>query len=345
MKTNNSKDDMVFTKKQQIETVKGEFRHVVILGAGASRASCIDNPEKNNKVIPLMDDITKIVDLNEELKGLPKELKKENFENMFSYLYEKKLNSGKLKIIEEKVYNYFDSLILPETTTIYDYLVLSLRRKDLIATFNWDPFLCQAYERNRQFTADLPQLAFLHGNVAIGFCEESNTFGSKHITLQETRKDLKPTKLLYPITRKNYNSDPFIKDQWDKLLYNLKSSPVRTTIFGYSAPVTDVEAILAMKEAWGCPKLAQFEIIDTKDRDTLKKSWKEFIFSHHYEIHSDFFKSTITLFPRRTGEVYEANKLYGKFYEENPVPRIKSLNKLWDWYSELIKHENNDTER
>jgi hypothetical protein len=40
-------------------------------------------------------------------------------------------------------------LKLPEEATIYDYLVLSLRSPDIIATFNWDPFLYQAFERNR----------------------------------------------------------------------------------------------------------------------------------------------------------------------------------------------------
>jgi hypothetical protein len=33
---------------------------------------------------------------------------------------------------------YFRILKLPETSTIYDFMLLTLRLKDLIATFNWD---------------------------------------------------------------------------------------------------------------------------------------------------------------------------------------------------------------
>ena len=41
--------------------------------------------------------------------------------------------------------DYFSSLALPEHPSIYDYLVLGLRPKDVIATFNWDPFLMLAH--------------------------------------------------------------------------------------------------------------------------------------------------------------------------------------------------------
>jgi hypothetical protein len=53
---------------------------------------------------------------------------------------------------------------LPNEPTIYDHLVLSLRPKDLIATFNWDPFLYQAFVRNGH-VGDMPYLAFLHGTM------------------------------------------------------------------------------------------------------------------------------------------------------------------------------------
>jgi hypothetical protein len=32
-------------------------------------------------------------------------------------------------------------LELPDHPTVYDHLLLSLRKKDAIFTFNWDPFL------------------------------------------------------------------------------------------------------------------------------------------------------------------------------------------------------------
>jgi len=50
--------------------------------------------------------------------------------------------------IEDEVESYFSGMDLPEEATLYDYLVLSLRNKDIIATFNWDPFLAKAFQRN-----------------------------------------------------------------------------------------------------------------------------------------------------------------------------------------------------
>lgn len=49
--------------------------------------------------------------------------------------------------------------------------LLALREKDTIFTFNWDPFLFDAYQRNRH-AVSLPSIYFLHGNVRIGACEE-----------------------------------------------------------------------------------------------------------------------------------------------------------------------------
>lgn len=66
---------------------------------------------------------------------------------------------------------------LPSEPTTYDYLVLSLRSKDLLAKFNWDTFLYQAWVRNSKFTKDLPYLSFLHRNVAIGNSKEDNRCG------------------------------------------------------------------------------------------------------------------------------------------------------------------------
>ena len=71
---------------------------------------------------------------------------------------------------------YFESLRIPAQPTFYDYLVLSLREKDVIATFNWDPLLLQAYRRNSPIRR-LPQLAFLHGNVGLGICTNDKRKG------------------------------------------------------------------------------------------------------------------------------------------------------------------------
>ncbi len=64
-----------------------------------------------------------------------------NFEKLYSDLYRKDPRSPEIMAIEDRVYNYFRDMQLPENeATIYDYLILSLRPRDLIATFNWDHF-------------------------------------------------------------------------------------------------------------------------------------------------------------------------------------------------------------
>lgn len=335
-------DDSVFKISDQIKTVNEGYRHVVILGAGASKASCIDNPERNGKQLPLMNDLPKIINLDKELLDLSPDLKNENFEKIFSTLFELEPNSERLKSIEKKIYAFFESLELPPHPTIYDYLILSLRKKDLIATFNWDPFLWQAYRRNLKLTENLPQIVFLHGNVAIGICEDSNTFGPNGYKSLKSGKPFIPTKLLYPVANKNYTSNNYIKNQWSALSHFLKN-PARVTIFGYSAPISDVEAINIMKEAWGNPEkdkqFTQLELIDIQSESKLTESWKNFIFSHHYEITNDFFKSSIVRFPRRTGEVFFANYLESKWYEENYPPRFKNHKEMWNWYLPFIEAE------
>lgn len=37
----------------------------------------------------------------------------------------------------------------------------------------WDSFLVQAYTRIRSFTTNLPELVFLHGNVAVWYDEHT----------------------------------------------------------------------------------------------------------------------------------------------------------------------------
>ena len=87
-----------------------------------------------------------------------------DFEAYFSSLYKDNPNSVMVKRIELAIFEYYRNMILPDTPTIYDYLVLSLTEKDLIATFNWDPFIDQAIERNA-IAGNMPKVVHLHGCV------------------------------------------------------------------------------------------------------------------------------------------------------------------------------------
>ena len=162
----------------------------VILGAGATYASALRNPEKNGKTLPLMWNVIDVVGLTNVVNDLPKEyqLHKEDFEKFYSLLAKDSKFNAEREYIEKVVYKYFKELDLPDEPTIYDYLVLSLRyQKDIIATFNWDPFLYKAYLRNGEFT-DSPGILFLHGCASLGYDKSNGSSGPAGWFSKETKK-------------------------------------------------------------------------------------------------------------------------------------------------------------
>jgi hypothetical protein len=190
--------------------------HLFILGAGASRAAFPDG-DKNGKKLPIMDDLVEIVGLNDELSALGINFENENFENIYSTLYNQGYSVA-LETIEKKIYQYFSTLELPDYPTLYDHLVLSLRDKDVIATFNWDPFLWDACERNYRF-AKSPNVLFLHGNVREGYCIEHKKKGRITSQCPICGIPFSKSKLLYPIENKNYTDNQYIGMECDEILY------------------------------------------------------------------------------------------------------------------------------
>lgn len=336
------------TKEDRINTVMGGGGHVVILGAGASIASTFRNGELTRKKLPSMDNFIDIVDLADIVQTLPKHLIAKNFEELYSKLHKENAQSDEILEIEKKVYDYFKDMQLPNEPTIYDHLVLSLRPKDLIATFNWDPFLYQAFVRNGH-VGDMPYLAFLHGTVALGYSIVDKRSGPAGWYSKATKNYFEPTRLLYPVDKKNYNQDEFISKEWDRLKYWLNSDTTkRVTIFGYGAPKSDLEAVGMLNNAWGTRdkrNMEQFEIIDIRDEETVRQNWDNFIHSHHYDYSTDYFKSSIAYNPRGTSESYFQHYLPNSpsegFSENNPIPNnFKTLDELWEWHRPLIEAEN-----
>tara|TARA_R110002050_G_scaffold297528_1_gene459120 strand:+ start:4549 stop:5595 length:1047 start_codon:yes stop_codon:yes gene_type:complete len=339
---------MPLTKEDRIKTVMGGGGHVVILGAGASIASTIRNPELSGKKLPSMDNFIEVVGLQDIVERIPEKLVATNFETLYSNLHKDNPQSDEILEIEARVFDYFKDMKLPEEPTIYDYLVLSLRPKDLIATFNWDPFLYQAFVRNGK-VADMPYLSFLHGNVAIGYSKEDKRCGPAGWYSKATKNYFEPTRLLYPIDQKDYNSDEFISMEWDRLKAWLNSdSTKRVTIFGYGAPKSDYEAVKLLNDAWGGRdkrNMEQFEIIDIRPEETVRESWDNFIHSHHYDYGTSYFNSILAHNPRRTSESYFQHYLpmtpNEAFSESNPVPNnFNTLEELWEWHRPLVKAEN-----
>jgi hypothetical protein len=316
--------------------------HVVILGAGASIAAFPDG-DRNGYKLPMMSNIIETVTLGHELDRHGITYEGRNFEEIYSELSKKPKYKRVIGTINTKIWDYFSRLRLPNYPTIYDHLVLSLREKDLIATFNWDPLLYQACWRHNK-KVKLPMVAYLHGNVSVGYCLTDKRKGLIDRRCSICNKQYSPSKLLYPIKKKDYSLDPFIRGEWEALRVYLEHAYM-LTIFGYSAPQSDVEAIELMKRAWGDKykrNLEQIEIIDLKNAEELRETWQAFIHTHHYNVANDFYKSSIGLFPRRTCEAEWNYSMPEKieFYPQNPIPRDLGFEELWDWYFPLIKAEN-----
>jgi hypothetical protein len=151
---------------EEIVQLRVKAPHVVLLGAGASVATC-PNGDRNGRRLPVMSNLVNTVGLRDLIPG---RLRRSNFEAVYSAIASDPNEAQKARAIETKIYQYFDDLELPDRPTIYDHLLLALQPKDVIATFNWDPLLIQAIRRNGAVLGELgcPTVLFLHGNVSRG---------------------------------------------------------------------------------------------------------------------------------------------------------------------------------
>ncbi|MBI3771893.1 MAG: hypothetical protein HY272_04240 [Gammaproteobacteria bacterium] len=334
---------MKVSAEQEIKQIQMGKPHVVILGSGASYAA-FPNGDKNGVKLPLMNNFVDILGLNDLLCQTGVNFEANNFEKMYDQLYRNKAHKEAREKLEKIIYDYFSRLEIIDEPTIYDHLLLSLREKDVVATFNWDPLLSLAHHRNTQ-KFKLPRLLFLHGNAGVGYCEKDKVAGINGSRCSKCGCVLAPTKLLYPIAEKNYHLNGFISLQWKKLNHHLQSA-FMITIFGYGAPQSDVSAIDLMKSAWGDVnhrEMEQTEIIDIRSEDDLCNTWEPFIHTHHYETHPSFYDSWIANHPRRTGEAYINQYLNAQFICNNPIPREYSFPKLWTWLDQLRQVEESYT--
>jgi hypothetical protein len=333
-------DNIVGSRAQEIADVQSARPHLVILGAGASRAA-FPQGELQGRRLPLMVDFADIVPVAPILQKSGIEWRDKNFEEVYSLLSANPEHRNYQTELEEAVFHYFSELRLPDTPTLYDLIVLSLRKKDVIASFNWDPFLIQALQRNGKVTNSLPAPLFLHGNVAHGYCSRDRFQGPRGQLCPRCEEPFKPDQLLFPIATKDYSSDPAIKKAWEVTSVALKDALV-VTVFGYSAPASDTDAIAIMSEAWGKPAKRQFElfeIIDIRAREEVRTSWEAFIFSGHYRVSTTFSESFLAIHPRRSIEAFLSQYIHANFLEGNRVVEAKTLDELHDWFRPLIEAE------
>lgn len=318
-----------------IESPKHLKPHVVLLGAGASKAAFPDG-DALGKELPVMNDLVNKLGLNALLENsgfVPTE----NFETIYS-----QLPDNEIKVqIENKITDYFSKLVLPDTVTIYDQLLLSLRDKDAIFTFNWDPFLFDAYQRNRD-VAPLPHIYFLHGNVRIGACEHCDNWGMKFMLCPMCNIKFNDVPLLYPVENKNYfEANRYTAISW-KSASCWFSEAFTVTIFGYSAPISDQEAVELLKKAWFQTSERHFEhveVIDILCEDPIYEKWKEFIPTHHLMTQKTFENSRLWRWPRRSCEALFYPMTQALPCEDFPLPTSNNLRDLHDYIRGIASFE------
>ncbi|MGA8726296.1 MAG: hypothetical protein WB565_14780 [Acidimicrobiales bacterium] len=334
--------------EDEIANLQMQRPHVVLLGAGASRAAAPDG-DRAGRPLPLMRDVADVLGLGDLFPPDLQSLVETDFESAYSKLFDR--HDPVVDELNDRISAYFGYLLLPDPPGIYDYLLLCLREKDAVFTFNWDPLLVHARIRLAGLGVNrFPKLFFLHGNAAIGYCERDEISG---ITNRGAFRGQRcsacgelfaPSRLLFPVTKKNYQADPFTTREWKGADVYLRAC-FMLTVFGYSAPATDVEAIALLKTAWGDVNdraLEQTEIIcrPGANRDDLRAKWDPFIHTHHYEIVESFFDSWMSVHPRRTGEAYWSQYMEAQFISNNPVPiQTSDLRELVAWFRPLLDVE------
>lgn len=317
--------------------------HVFILGAGASKAA-LPKGDRNGMECPVMEGFLGKTGLKHILEDTPYTDLNDNLETVYSTLYDSGLYQEKLNDLEHGIRKYFDQLAIPFEPTVYDYLLLSLRDKDYIFSFNWDDLLVQAYFRVRNITKNLPKIYFLHGNIAMGYCDCSA--GLTHIADQTCPKCGKPLiqqPLLYPVKHKDYHFNSSISNAWHDFLIIIKECSI-LTIFGYGAPPSDAAAIELMQKAFSSSfrRFDAVEIIDVKPESQLLDEWDAFLkeTNYHVDCYTNLFDSIIARFPRRSIEGYCRTK-FECWWGDSGL-KLKEFDSVWDlgdWLQPLIDNE------
>ena len=319
--------------------------HVVILGAGASIAACPDGDKNGLKVPSLqeMQDATGLGELFDQIEAVEGALG-EGFEAKYSRLVHFGRYSAEIDQINSAVQDYFARLQLPDHVTLYDQMILGLREKDSIFTFNWDPFLLQALRRCSG-VAKVPAVHFLHGCVDVAFCAQCKVKSNAGLPCPRCGQLMELSQLLFPVTDKDYGSDPVILDEWNALRHALDDAYF-VTIFGYSAPVTDVAARKILIDTFSSNRfreMAEVEIIDIRDRADIEQSWSDFYFSHHYGIFDSFEHSQIYRHFRRSCDAFAMASLQCYPVPENSPDGITEVAKLQVFARTLFREEEADT--
>jgi hypothetical protein len=135
---------------------------------------------------------------------------------------------------------------------------------------------------------------------------------------------------LYPVENKNYTRSTPIRRAWREVQEALERAFL-LTVFGYSAPLTDIEAKRPLSEPWARNRLwdsLHIEIIDIKETEEVVRSWSEMIPHDHFLHERSFSSSWLGRHPRRScAAKYEAS-IMGLPPASSPFPQARSLHEL-----------------
>jgi len=317
--------------------------HVVILGAGASVAAWEDWGRVGRRPL-LTKELFDIEGVQGQFEDAGFGRHNDDFEATYSDLADVAAAEPFAVEIQRLIRAYFDGLSLPDLPTMYDYLILALRPKDVIATFNWDPYLREAYRRCLSafdYRDVLPRIHFLHGNVRVGSCKTCRKVGWTDQRCEACSRLLEPSKLLYPVKRKHYSDDPLLHSEWTMTSDELKQAYM-LTVFGYAAPATDVEAKQLLLDGWKegpLREMAQIEIVNVEDKETSLEKWNDFIVRDHAWHLTTIEDSWLYKHPRRTCDALWAATQRLSPMSYNPYPKFDDLAQLWEWIAPLLKLE------
>ena len=335
--------------------IGGRGIHVVLLGAGASLAA-FPNGDKHGKILPLMSNFIDVVDdLKDYLDNSGIDYSSSNIEQLYGDLAGKPGMDVIKRNVEYIIHEYFSSLELPDKPTLYDHLILSLKPQDMVASFNWDPFLFKACCRVNQRYSRFPRFVHLHGNVAQGYCDCQTDgmmlIGHIGAACEDCERPLRPTPLLYPTEKKDYAADPAIQMAWNNLKINLPKA-LMFTIFGYSAPKSDAEAVKIVKNAWFTTDQNQLslnnlcnmlEIIDIAEEKMLRHRWEPFKprSEHHFTVRQSWYNTELSNHPRRSCEDLWDTRMALQPRAGRPIPKDATWEELDEWVKPLLKEEVN----
>ncbi len=322
-------------RKLDVEREVSERPHVIILGSGASRAA-VPMGDKNGKMLPLVKELVEVVGLEGLLDSAGITWRDRDFEEVFSGITDNNI----IERIIDMIDTYFDDIEIPETVTAYDHLVLSLRKKDVVATFNWDPLIIQALARHPQ-PESRPELLLLHGNIRAGICLRDRRKGTLFSKCSKCGMRLEQTTIFYLTHHKKYDEDDFIAGEWAAFEQQVSRAAI-VTVFGYAAPPTDSEARSRMLRAWSenpYRNFAEFEIINTANHNDAIMPWKDFIVNDHYQYRNTFDHSYLAQYPRRSVEALYSRDIMCQPWETYPLPPTTSLLELQSSVMPLIQQE------